>query len=267
MTEHERPAGRRPSAKLWIPDQPGAWMMALLPSLAGMVAGAMDTAHAWLTLAWLLCYCVQFTASRWIRSRFQRRYLPPAAVYAAALVIVGLPLLVLHPGLLIWAPLYVVLAGITFLGAWMRRERSLWANAASVLATSMMADVACTLDRPFPEGQPVGLVLASVFALTQFGSVLFVKTMIRERRNRTYLFVSWGWHALLLAVGVAVALIEGPSATPLAAVAGLLLLRAVVLPAIGRRRRVKPVVVGMVEIVTSLIVFFYAVMCAPLLAL
>lgn len=268
MTDHERtPSRRRAYAKLWIPDQPGAWMMALLPALAGVVVGGADAGRLWLTAAWLLCYCVQFTVARWLRSRFRRRYLPPAATYAALLAVVGAPFLVVHPAVLAWAPTYAVLAGLTFRGAWIRRERSLWSNAASVLAASMMAAVVYTLGRPDPLAPATGFVLAAVFALPQFGSVLFVKTMIRERRSRGFLVASWAWHALLVAAGVIVAWREGPSGTPLAAVAAMLLLRAVALPMIGRRRALRPVVVGMVEMVMSLVVFVYAVMCAPLLAL
>lgn len=136
------------STKDWVPDQPGAWALALLPALAGMVIGGFDAGRLWLTGAWLLCYCVQFTAARWLRSRFQRRYLPPVLTYAALLAVAGVPLLAMHPLILMWAPLYVVCAGISFLGAWLRRERSLWANAAAVIATSMMAYVVYAFDAP-----------------------------------------------------------------------------------------------------------------------
>ena len=80
--------------------------MALLPALSGMVVGGVDGGRLWLTGAWLLCYCVQFTAARWLRSRFQRRYLPPVLTYAALLAIAGVPLLAMHPLILVWAPLY-----------------------------------------------------------------------------------------------------------------------------------------------------------------
>ncbi|MFR7425972.1 MAG: hypothetical protein ACLUUF_03765 [Bifidobacterium pullorum] len=124
----------------------------------------------------------------------------------------------------------MVCAGISFLGAWLRRERSLWANAAAVIATSMMAYVVYAFDAPdLLERTGMGLALAGMFALTQFGSVLYVKTMIRERRNNRYLVASWIWHAALLALACAV-----PGRTvPMMIIAAILLLRAVVMPLLG----------------------------------
>ena len=224
--------------------------MALLPALSGMVVGGVDGGRLWLTGAWLLCYCVQFTAARWLRSRFQRRYLPPVLTYAALLAIAGVPLLALHPLILVWAPLYVVCAGVSFL----------WANAAAVIATSMMAYVVYAFDAPdLLERTGMGLALAGIFMLTQFGSVLYVKTMIRERRNNRYLAASWIWHAALLALACAV-----PGRTvPMMIIAAILLLRAVVMPLLGRRIRIKPIAVGMLEMVLSVAVCAYAPFCAP----
>ncbi len=234
--------------------------MALLPALAGMVVGGFDAGRLWLTGAWLLCYCVQFTAARWLRSRFQRRYLPPVLTYTALLAVAGVPLLTMHPLILVWAPLYVACAGVSFLGAWLRRERSLWANAAAVIATSMMAYVVYAFDDPdLLRRTSMGLVLAGMFALTQFGSVLYVKTMIRERRNNRYLAASWIWHAALLTLACTI-----PGVTlPLPIIATALLLRAVAMPLLGRRIRIKPIAVGLLEMVLSVTVCVYAPFCAP----
>lgn len=228
-----------------------------------MVIGGFDGGRLWLTGAWLLCYCVQFTAARWLRSRFQRRYLPPVLTYAALLAVAGVPLLAMHPLILVWAPLYAVCAGVSFLCAWLRRERSLWANAAAVIATSMMAYVVYAFDDPDLLGRTgMGLALAGTFAMTQFGSVLYVKTMIRERRNNRYLAASWIWHAALLALTCAI-----PGRTlPLPIIATALLLRAVAMPLLGRRIRIKPVVVGMLEMMFSVLVCICAPFCAPWIA-
>ena len=146
---------------------------------------------------------LQFTAARWLRSRFQRRYLPPVLTYAALLAVAGVPLLAMHPLILVWAPLYAVCAGVSFLCAWLRRERSLWANAAAVIATSMMAYVVYAFDAPdLLERTGMGLALAGIFMLTQFGSVLYVKTMIRNvatidtlRRHGSGMRRCWRWPA------------------------------------------------------------------------
>ncbi|WP_318643759.1 YwiC-like family protein [Bifidobacterium platyrrhinorum] len=266
-----RAANPRPSrVRDWIPDQPGAWVMALAPALAGFVAGGPTPYSVWLVVLWALCYCVQFAAARWLKSRFARRYRMPVADYGAALAVLGVPFVVVNPGILRWAPVYVVLAALSFLAAWLRKERSLWGNAVAVIASSLMATVVA----PYGAHNPLhvmmpstAVMISAVFAVTQFGSVLFVKTMIRERGSRAYLVASIAWHAALFA-GVtwrigsflpAVGMDDGswiPS--PLMwgeLVSAWLLARAIALPWIGSRRRVRPVVVGMVEMVSSLLVF------------
>ncbi|RSX58925.1 YwiC-like family protein [Bifidobacterium samirii] len=266
-TQTTRTGARPTTARDWIPDQPGAWMMALSPALAGMIVGGPNLTTLWLLVAWTLCYCVQFTASRWLTSRFARRYLPPAATYAAALVVVGLPFLIMHPTVLWWAPLYAVLAALSFAAAWLRRERTLWGNAVAVVAACSMAMVVASFgSRAASAAHPAlvngGPPAAVTFLLVQFGSVLFVKTMIRERGKRAYLLASWGWHAALLAVAAVLWAVLGfgrPFVMPLILCVWLLA-RAVALPLIARRRRLKPIVAGVVEIVSSLLAFAAVVM-------
>ena len=240
----------------WIPDQPGAWVMAASPALSGLVAGAwfgsLTVDAVWLTVCWLLCYCVQFTAARWLKSHGSRRFLPPALGYGALLAVVGLPFLLTHPGILWWAPPIALLAAISFASSWLRRERSLWANAAAVCASCLMPMLTFCygVDEPrVPYVSAVGLSLSLSFALTQFGSVLFVKTMIRERGSRAYLAVSWLWHAAFLLLAARAGSVW------LGALCVLLLARAVALPLTARRRRVPPLATGLTECVSSLCAF------------
>ncbi|PJM77864.1 hypothetical protein CSQ86_02105 [Bifidobacterium felsineum] len=248
----------------WIPDQPGAWVMALAPALAGAVCGsawsatkpdAAPSAAGWWVLAcWALCYCVEFTAARWLKSHCAARYLSPAIGYCVALAVVGLPFLVMHFDVLVWAPIYVALAAVACAGAWFRRERSLWANAAAVIAASLMATITLhyAANSPsLPQASLPGLVLVLCFAATQFGSVLFVKTMIRERGKLPYVVASWIWHVALLAWWIAAA----DRSWYLVALGVILLVRAIALPLIACKRTVKPVVVGITECFTSLIAF------------
>lgn len=93
-----------------------------------LLTGGVNADTVWLFAAWVLCYCVQFSAARWFKSRFARRWMPPTIVYSAALCVVGLPFVIMRPGSLRWAPSFVVLAGLSFLAAWLRRECSLWGN-------------------------------------------------------------------------------------------------------------------------------------------
>ena len=107
------------------------------PRRAGEVEGLYDTTRGGSTRSPAMrtrpiCSAVlprRTTAARWFKSRFARRWMPPTIVYSAALCVVGLPFVIMRPGALRWAPSFVVLARLSFLAAWLRRERSLWGNA------------------------------------------------------------------------------------------------------------------------------------------
>lgn len=260
-------AHRTRSARDWVSTEPGAWAIVLFPSLAAWVASGPTWTSTWLVALWALCYCVQFTAARLCKSHMRARYALPTLVYAAALAAAGVPFVILHPGILIWAPLYVVLCALSLLSSWLRRERSLWANLCAVLAASTMAIVivpfgskyaatSASATDHFPTHFPnahdaamftgLGIEIAAGFALALFGSVLFVKTMIRERGSRVYLHASWTYHALLVAVGYLDDWVY-------MVLALLLLARAVALPLIARRRKVPAKVVGITETIASLL--------------
>lgn len=255
----------------WIPDQHGAWAMVLLPAMAGMTLSGATPTQLWLLAAWLLCYFLQFSTARWVKSKFRKRYRRPVLVYGALTAAAGVPFVLLHPEVLAWAPVFAVLLAVSLMASWQRRERSLWANAAAVLATATMATVMPLFGEHPAAGGAVagfdvfgmhvplsreGCYAAAIFAFTQFGSVLFVKTMIRERGKRSYLRASVIWNIVLTCLGFA-------AQPTLGAGGATLLARSVVLPLLARNRTVGPMVTGLVECATSLMVFASVVYAVP----
>ncbi|WEV65684.1 YwiC-like family protein [Bifidobacterium sp. ESL0764] len=226
-------------------------------------------------------------------------YLTPALVYLIATAIVGIPVLVSAPKLLWWVPVYLVLALLSFLAAWRRSERTLWGNAVSVIAAGGMALLATSLGSNFfvltspgeslasrlsptglhlataaPHsfqyfslyflGSPLlpkaGVVAAVAFILTEYASVVFVKTMFRKYGHSDYYALSVAYHAVLAALSFAApALLQDFAGLPLphgvmftsllwGIAATALLLIAVVFP---QRKRMKAMQVGGIEAATS----------------
>ncbi len=239
--------------RVWLPGQPGAMVMALSPAIAGILVAWMQSGFSWtpwwLLACWLLCYCVQFSAARWFKSHCVRRWMMQPLAYCISLCLVGLPFVALHPGILAWAPLFAILAAVSFYASWIRKERSLWSNAVAVMAACLMPILTFCygVDSPHvPYFTASGTTLFLMFLVVQFGSVLFVKTMIRERGRWQYVAASWIWHIAVLSCWIVAG--NGYMVT----LAAILLARAVALPMIAARgHAVKPLVVGMTEFVTS----------------
>jgi hypothetical protein len=152
-----------------------------------------------------------------------------------------------RPATLWYAPAYAALVALNGWYAWRRRERALLNDAASVLQSCLVVLVVGTV-----AGAPAGAVLpVFVLCLAYFGgTVLYVKTMIRERGSRAYRRWSIGAHVLALAVA-------GWLGGWAAALFALLLVRAAVLPGRGWT----PKRVGLLEIANSVLLL---AVCATL---
>src|SRR6056297_2128833 len=198
------PTTRRPRAQRraagWVPAQHGAWAMLVLPFFAGVWLSGPSIEHVPLGLLWLVGYLDFYAVGRWLRSRRNPRELAPTLAYTAAVVPLGLTTLAADAGLLWWAaaylPLLVASLWLTTRGA----ERSLVNDVLAVVAASLMAPVAFDAGGGGDWG---ALWVATGVLLAYFlGTVLYVKTMIRERGRRGYETASLVFHLLGVAAAV-----------------------------------------------------------------
>lgn len=225
----------------FLPPQHGAWAMLLLPYAAALTVTGARWPHLPLLGAWLAGYLFSYYALQAVKTGRPDRVRPQLLVYGGAAALLAAPVLLARPAVLGYAPLYALLVAVNVWYARRRRERALLNDLASVSQSTLMVPVVATV-AGVPPAEVTGVALAVLAYLV--GTVLYVKTMIRERESVGYRWASAAYH---LAVLVVAAVFWGPA---VAAVFGLLLLRAVLLP----RRRLTPARVGIIEIVGALLV-------------
>lgn len=193
---------------------------------------------------WMVGYFAFFAATLWLKSRFKPGYLPALATYAGAAGVLGVALLLLSPGWWPWILVFAPICGFALWLAWRRRERGLASGVATIAAACLLPLV---MAGPGPVPLAVGLVCFGYF----FGTVLYVKTVIRERGKPGWVVVSVVWH-----VACAVAVAWAPPPLPawwLVAFFAVVTLRALLVPVLGpmRGRRTDVKLVGIWEFVTS----------------
>lgn len=194
----------------WIPNQHGAWAMLTVPFIAGAVERLRSGEPAAFLIplggCWIVGYFAFFAASGWLKAPPKRRavWVRPLLVEAFLTLVAGvITLLLTGPVLAAWAPAFVVLLVPALVLAHLRRERDWTGGALTVAAASLMTLVA---RYPDPAELMSALDRASMLVLTGgifayfFGTILYVKTNIRERGSRPYLVASVVWHAASLAV-------------------------------------------------------------------
>ena len=187
-----------------------------------------------------------FATTLWLRSRRRPRYLPPVRAYAAGTAVLGLALLWLEPTLVRWAPLFAVPLGVGMVASATRHERALPAGVATAAGSSLMTPVAYDLGHG--DRWDVAWILTAVLAAYFTGTVLYVKSAIRERGSAGFLLLSVGYHLLL--VVLAATLLPGPARVPFGVLAVVLAGRAALVP----RRGWSPARLGVGEIVATLAV-------------
>ncbi len=241
MTATPAPPRRRRRAAGWIPNQHGAWAMLASPLLLGALAAGMSWIHLALAVLWVAGYFAFFATSVWLKSGRKPRFARPMQVYAALAAALGLAVAVLAPTLMRWAPLFLLPFGVGLWAAAARRERDLLAGLTTVVGSALMTVVA------YDAGGGTDLRRAWWLAAGQFlyfaGTVCYVKSMIRERANPRFRWISVGWHALAT-------LFVLPASPWLAAVFALLTGRAWLVPRLGWT----PKQIGIAEIASTTLV-------------
>ncbi|MCW3844012.1 YwiC-like family protein [Micromonospora yasonensis] len=231
--------GRR---RRWLPPQHGAWAMLLLPYAVAVGVIGPRWLHLPLLGAWLAGYLFSYHALLAVKTGRPARVRPQLLAYGGATALLGLWVLLARPAVLGYAPLFAVLVAVNAVHARRRRERALLNDLASVAQSVLVVFVVATV----AEVPPAALAgVAAAVGAYLVGTVLYVKTMIRERDSVGHRRASLAYHLAVTAVAVAAG--WGPAVV---AVFTLLLLRAALLPG----RRLSPLRVGLIELAGTLLV-------------
>lgn len=246
--------------------------MITVPVVAGLWLAGPRWVHVPLVLLWWAGYFLFYAAALWLRSGRRARYAPPVRAYGAVVAVLGVAVVVVTPHLVRWLPVYLPLVATTAWASTRRRDRSLLNDTVTVLAACLMTAVvydaplslgtswtATGLPGASPDsaltGWPWAWLVAALLLAYFWGTVPYVKTLIRERGNPVYRRLSVGYHAVV-AAGVVALAVGGLVAGAHAAVWVLLAVRAWAMPRWQDRRGrpLRPVVIGVGEVVASVAV-------------
>jgi hypothetical protein len=212
--------------------------MLVVPYIAGLLAAGFAWPDIPLLVAWIAGYLFSYFALLAIKTRRYDRYRSQLLSYGSATVIAGSVVLIARPALLVFAPVFAVVLLVNGRFAANRDDRALVNGLVSAAAAMLILPVVAVVG-----GQDVWSVSGTFVVLLLYfaGTVLFVKTCIRERGNVGLLRASIAFHVGALAVA--------PWVAPLYAVPfAWFLARAVVVPS----RRLTAKQLGVIEIGSSL---------------
>ena len=223
--------------------------MLLVPLLVGMAASRPAPWHLVLAGAALTAYLASASVQAWSRARRPRAYRAPIVIYGGLFAILGLTLVVAFPALLLTLVIAGPAAVLVLGGARPGTPRDLANSLAQVVQALVLVPAAAYVSGSFEVGPVV--TATAVAAGYLIGTVLVVRSVLRERGNGAFAALSIGFHVVL--VGLALAVLPPAYAV----VAAALALRALALPMLQRRlatgpRPLRPIHVGLVEIAASI---------------
>lgn len=214
--------------------------MLLVPFAVGVFAAGPDWRHLPVLAALVVGYFAFFATGLWLRSRCKRRYRPPVLAYGSATAVLGIIVIAVDPPLLGWAPILVPLLALSLWFSWRRQERTLVNDGVIVAAASLMTVIASGVGEG--SADPRSWALAGFLALYFGGTVLYVKSMIRDRGDAGRYRLSVGYHLVACVPAFAAGLVLG-------AVFVVLALRAALVPRWWPAAT--PAAIGIGEIVAS----------------
>jgi YwiC-like protein len=229
--------------------------MLLLPVLLGVAASQPDAWQLAVAGAALSGYLLSAALQAWSRARRPPEYRPPIAVYGTAFAGLGLLLVAAFPALLATLVVVAPTSLIVYRGAQPGTRRNLASSLAQVAQALVLVPAAAYVSGDFDLARVMPYTLVAAGYLV--GTVLAVRSVLRERGNEAFAALSAGFHVVL----VVLAAVGLP---PAYAVLSLgLATRAAALPVIQRRRAggpkpLRPVQVGIVEIVSTVAVMVVA---------
>ncbi|MBV7508537.1 YwiC-like family protein [Bacillus sp. sid0103] len=183
--------------KLFLPKQHGAWAMLIIPYWLGVIDGGFMWKHIPFFIGWLLLYLGTYPLLLLFKRKKIRYYTKWTLFYMIpALMLFLIPLMerpsIIYFGLLM-LPFFMINAYYTS----KNQDRAFMNDLSAVFAFSMAGLASSYLTHGLIDIQTfVFIFLTSVLFFV--GCTFYVKTMIREKKNKQFKWISWCYHIVLV---------------------------------------------------------------------
>ncbi|CAM3659785.1 YwiC-like family protein [Mesobacillus zeae] len=181
--------------KLFLPKQHGAWAMLIIPFWLGAAEGGIVWQHIPFFLGWLLLYLAVYPMLLIFKGKkvgFYRRW--TLAYLLPALIFLMVPLFT-EPRILYFGIAMIPFFCINAYYSSKNRDRALLNDLSAIFAFSTAGLASSYLSSASLSGEAL-LVFAGMI-LFFGGSTLYVKTMVREKKNVRFKYISWAYHVIV----------------------------------------------------------------------
>lgn len=182
-----------------IPKQHGAWAMLIIPFLLNVLLGNPKIGHIPLFLAWLFLYLSTYPFLMSLKKTKKQKEFIKSFVFffLSALLFLLYPLLD-EPRLIYFGVAMIPFFYINMYFSKQKQDRALLNDIIAVFIFGIGGLASYFYGTGIIDEKAV-LIFLLIF-LYFLGTIFYVKTMIREKKNVKYKYVSWAYHIGLQAV-------------------------------------------------------------------
>ncbi|SEN14385.1 YwiC-like protein [Mesobacillus persicus] len=181
--------------KLFLPKQHGAWAMLIIPFWLGAAATEFIWQHIPFFIGWILLYLATYPMLFLFKKKKVAFYRKWTLIYLLpALAFLMVPLFT-TPTIVFFGLAMLPFFAVNAYYSSKKDERALMNDISAILCFSI-AGLASSFLPTASLNVEAWLVFVAV-TLFFIGSTFYVKTMVREKNNLRFKYLSWGYHALL----------------------------------------------------------------------
>ncbi|WP_102271846.1 YwiC-like family protein [Cytobacillus massiliigabonensis] len=178
--------------KICLPKQHGAWAMLIIPFWLGVVASEFMWSHIAFFIGWLFLYLATYPLLLLFKKKKMKYYTKWTIIYFVPAILLLLIPLFVQPSIIIFGLIMIPLFILNAYFSSNNRERA-FTNDISAICVFAIAGLASSY-LPNAEINSLAIIVFITSILFFTGCTFFVKTMIREKKNPTFKWLSWGFH-------------------------------------------------------------------------
>lgn len=182
--------------KLFLPKQHGAWAMLIIPFWLGVAATHMVWKHVPFFVGWLLLYLATYPMLLLFKKKKIKFHLKWTFIYLIPAIILLIIPLIYQPKLIYFGLCMVPFFIINAYYSSKNMDRAFGNDVSAIIAFSLAG-----LGSGFFIANEITVNLKLVFIsciLFFLGSTFYVKSMIREKKNEQFKWISWCYHILVI---------------------------------------------------------------------
>ncbi|KGQ27692.1 YwiC-like family protein [Gallibacterium anatis] len=183
-----------------ISNQHGAIVMALLPFLYGMLLSKPIWLHCLLLLAWFSLYLMTYPFLALFKGRNLALYRRWTFIYGGASLLFAVLPLWYNPRILYFLGAMLPFGLINIYYTKQKNERALLNDIAAILIFAIAGMAAYFFSQQKWDQNMLSIALYPTLFFV--GTTLYVKSVMRERKNPRYYYLSCVFHTLCVVIGV-----------------------------------------------------------------